>query len=274
MSNNMKTSLHGRLVGLDHRNMVIAKGFNSADINGGKGIVLPSPFMVSSFDDFTDYTLAARNLIITEGTDAATSVAALLAGGVGGVLRLTTGDAGTGYAADAEQITDGLLTWQAVNGNLVFEARVKLSAITTCYAFVGFTDTVAAALEQPISSAGATTFTTTATDAVGFMYDTGMTSKKWWCTGVANNVDAVMVDSAIAPVAGQYQTFRIEINSAGRAVFFINANQVGSLALAVTPATDLARITTVSKLSVAASMDMDVDYWYASMDRGLDGAAV
>ena len=30
--------------------------------------------------------------------------------------------------------------WQASNGGLAIEARFKLSAITTCYAFFGFTE--------------------------------------------------------------------------------------------------------------------------------------
>lgn len=271
MSRRIKTSIHGRLVGIDHQNLLVAKGF-AAGLEG-KAISYPAPERVSSFDDFTDVDLTSRGFIITEGTDSATSISALLAGGIGGVLRLTTGDAGTGYAADAEQITETLLIWQAVNGNLVFETRLKLSAITTCYVFIGFTDTVAAALEQPIKSASGTTFTTNATDAVGFMFDTGMTSDNWWLTGVANDVDATMVDTGVAPVADKYQTFRIEVNAAGRAIGFINGKQVGSLALAVTPAIDLARVMAVSKLSVAASMTMDVDYWHAAMDRGLDGAS-
>jgi len=273
MTSRIRTSLHGRLIGLDHNNELHNQGLIlSKDLNKQRNI--GSPKWHESWDDFIDDTLASRNYVITEGTDSATSVTALLAGGIGGVLRLTTGDAGTGYAADAEQITDGLLTWQASNGGLVLEGRLLLSAITTCYAFFGFTDTVAAALEQPIFSASGTTFTTTATDAVGFMFDTGMTSKKWWLTGVKADVDATMQDSGIAPVAGQYQTLRVEVDTTGAAVFYINGRQVGTkMANAITAATDLTRIITVSKLSVAASMTLDLDYWHAAMLRGTDGDA-
>lgn len=271
MSRKIKTSLHGRLVGLDHSNNVVARAFHSG--SSGKGIIAYSPFVVAAFDDFIDGAIADRAFVATEGTDSVTSDLTLLAGGIGGVLRFTTGDTGTGYAADAEQVTGSRLVWQAVNGSLVFETRLKLSAITTCYVFIGFTDTVAAALEQPIFSAGGTTFTTNATDAVGFMFDTGMTVDNWWCTGVANNVDSVMVDSGKAPVADKYQTFRIEVDNLGNAIFYIDDVTVGRVALAVTPTIDLTRVATVSKLSVAASMTMDMDYWSSSMDRGLDGAA-
>lgn len=261
------TSIHGRRLGLDHEQKLVApKGI----LTGAHGnqIALPSPDDVVLFDDFTQ----GFNTTIwqaVEGTDSATSAAAILSGGIGGVLRLTTGDAGTGYAADAEQITQHALMWQASNGNLVFEARVKLSAITTCYAFLGFTDTVAAALEAPIESAGsANTLTTNAADAVGFMFDTRMTDDNWWLTGVAGNTDAVAQNSGFAPVAGTYETLRVEVTPDGDAVFYRNGRQVGTLMSdAITAATDLTPVFTVSKTSVTASMTMDVDYVYVGMKR-------
>jgi len=260
-------SIHGRKLGLNHDGQLLCpEGIVLG--NNGKQRVLGGPSTVEIWDDFTNQGFNTSLWIATEGTDAATSAAGILAGGIGGVLRLTTGDAGTGYAADAEQVTANTLAWQASNGNLCFEARVKLSAITTCYAFLGFTDTVAAALEQPILSATGTTFTTNASDAVGFMFDTGMTSDNWWLTGVAANVDATMQDSGFAPVAATYETLRVELSTTGVATFYRNGLQVGtSMAGAVTAATDLTPIFTVSKLSVAASMTMDLDYVHVSMNR-------
>lgn len=270
MGSRILTSIHGRKLGLDHDGRLVAP----------KGIVIGEPGSQSAvastqqvvlFDDFTNgfQNGATQPWLATEGTDSATSDAAILAGGIGGVLRLTTGDAGTGYAADAEQITQRTLMWQASNGNLNFETRVKLSAITTCYAFLGFTDTVAAALEQPINAAGSgNTLTTTAVDAVGWMFDTGMTDDNWWLVGTANNVDAVAQNSGFAPVAGTYETLRVELTPTGDAVFYRNGVQVGTMmANAVTAATDLTAILTVSKLSVTASMTMDVDYVQVSMNR-------
>lgn len=236
----------------------------------GQQIDLPSSNKIAWFEDFTGNTLPV-DLVSVEGTDSATSAPSILAGGIGGVLRLTTGDAGTGFAADVEQIVT-TLAWQASNGGLVFEARVKASAITTCWMFFGFTDNLAA--EQPVRSATTTTFTTDASDAVGFMFDTGMTSKNWWLTGVAADVDATMQDSGIAPVAAQYQVLRIEIDAAGAAAFFINGAQVGTKMVgALTPATDLTPILSATKLSVTASMTVDVDYVHVAMDRLAPGTA-
>src|SRR3546814_14634810 len=108
---------------------------------------MPNPNKVGLFDDFLGDTLDSR-WNFAEGTDAATSAAALTTG-AGGILLLTTGDAGTGYAADAEQMNLGALQFKAENGGLRLVTRLKLSAITTCYAFVGFTDVTT--LEAPRS---------------------------------------------------------------------------------------------------------------------------
>lgn len=265
------TSLHGKLVGLTKdKRLMCDKGFVAG--TKGSNIALPSPSKVTFFDDFIgDVVLDQWNAV--EGTDAATSDFAILAGGIGGVGRLTTGDAGTGIAADMEQLTQAL-QWQASNGGLAFEARVKLSAITTCYVFLGFTDLVT--FEAPIISASsADTITTNASDAVGFMFDTNMATDNWWLVGVAGDTDATAQNMGSAPVAAQYATFRIELDTSGNAVFFYNGNQVGTrMSGAVTAATDLTPTLCVSKLSVAASMTMDVDYVHVSMDRAANGGAV
>lgn len=258
------TSKHGDLLGLDADGRLIGhNGFISG--RHGSQLFHPSPSVVTFWDDFLGDVIADQwNLV--EGTDSATSDAAILAGGIGGVLRITTGDAGTGLAADMPQLTQAL-QWQASNGGLSFQCRIKLSQITEVYAFLGFTDLVT--LEAPIISAGsANTFTTNATDAVGFMFDTRMTTDTWWLTGVANDVDAVHQDSGFAPVADTYATFRVEVSAAGVATFYYNGKQVGtSLAGAVTAATDLTPTLAVGKLSTATSITADLDYVGVSMFR-------
>lgn len=258
------TSIHGMDIGLDADRRVIArKGLILGE--HGSQIIVPSPGVVSYFDDFIGDALDARWNIV-EGTDSATSDAAILAGGIGGVLRFTTGDAGTGLAADLIQMTQAL-QWQASNGGLAIEAKVKLSQITEAYAFFGFTDLVT--LEAPIiSAASADTFTTNASDAVGFMFDTRMTTDNWWLTGVANNTDATHQNSGYAPVADTYETFRVEVSAAGVATFYRNGVQVGTaLSGAVTAATDLTPTFAVGKLSTATSITADLDYIAVSMNR-------
>jgi hypothetical protein len=201
-----------------------------------------------------------------EGTDSATS-AEVQSAAKGGVLLMTTGDAGTGFAADACATVNGL-HWYAENGGLRIQARVKLSAITTCTAFIGFTDVVS--LEQSILYATGTTYTTNASDACGFLFDTVSTADKWCLTGVAADVDATMEELTVAPVADTYETLAVELSTAGAATFFRNGIQVGNvMSGAVTPTVALTPVLYVSKLSVTASMTMSVDYINVSMRRGV-----
>lgn len=260
-------SIMGRFLGYNYQDKRLAaeglEVFDGSKIN--TRLALPGPNDVVLFDDFTNNSLAQYTF--TEGTDAATSVAAVV-GATNGVLRLTTGDAGTGYAADAEQMT-GPLNYKAANGSLVFEARIALSAITTCQVFVGFTDD-ATTLEIPIDSAGsANTITTTASNAVGFFFDTDMTDDTWWCAGVKADTDATHFNTGFAPVASTFETLRVEVDTSGNAAFFRNGAPVGTgrMSNAVTASTLLCPVITVSKLSVAASMTLDVDYVYAAQKR-------
>lgn len=238
----------------------------------GKQHQFAGPSCASFWDDFDGNALSTRWKLI-EGTDSATSDAAPLSGGIGGVLRITTGDAGTGLAADQIEVLE-ILQWKSEGGGLAFQTRLKLSAITTCYGFMGFTDQ-AASLEAPIESAASgDTITTNATDAVGFMFDTRMATDNWWLVGVANDVDATAQNSALAPVADTYQTFRLEIDKDGNASFFINGAPIGTkMSGAVTKSVALVPIITFGKTSVAASMTIDVDYAHVAMVRNADGGS-
>lgn len=262
------TSIHGRGLGLSESNaagrQLINRGGFVAGEHGSQ-FFMPAPGIVSFTDDFIGDALDARWNIV-EGTDSATSDAAILAGGIGGVLRFTTGDAGTGLAADMIQMTQAL-QWQASNGGLAIEARFKLSAITNCYCFFGFTDVVT--LEAPIiSAASGDTFTTTASDAVGVMFDTRMSTDNWWLTGVAGDTDATMQNSGYAPVADTYEVWRIEVSATGVASFYRNGVAVGSaMSGAVTAATDLTPTFNIGKTSVTASMTADMDYIHVAMLR-------
>lgn len=258
------TSLHGRKLGLDAQGRLIAPAGVVTGEDGSQ-FYLPSPDRVSFFDDFLGDVLADQHNIV-EGTDSATSDAAILAGGIGGVLRFTTGDAGTGLAADLIQLTQAL-QWQASNGGLFIEARFKLSQITEAYCFFGFTDVTT--LEAPVISAGsANTLTTNASDGVGFMFDTRMTADTWWLTGVAADTDATAQNTTYAPVADTYAKFRIELGTDGSAVFYYNGKQVGTkMTGAVTAATDLTPTFAVGKLSTATSITADLDYIAVGMNR-------
>lgn len=275
----IQTSIHGRKLGLsaEYQNgamkgkqMLITEGGILAGSHGNQ-IALPSPGVVSLFDDFLGDVLADQWNAVETDTDGAQAV---LAGGIGGLLRITTGndDGNVVVLPDLSGVTS-FLNWQASNGGLRFQTRIKISRITLAYIFVGFTDLIT--IEAPVISAGsADTITTNATDAVGFMFDTAMSTDTFHLVGVANDVDATRQATTIAPVADDFITLGLEVSAAGVATFFINGNPVGTpMTGAVTPGADLTPCVYASNTDGTSAITMDVDYVSVSMFRAADGDA-
>jgi hypothetical protein len=273
------TSLHGRLVGLSREGTVGAmKGKKRLLCEGGFGagpeglaIPLPGPSYVALFDDFLGDVLADQWNAVETDTDGAQAV---LAGGIGGVLRITTGndDGNAVVLPDLSGVTS-YLNWQASNGGLFMQARIKISRITLAYIFVGFTDLIT--IEAPVYAAGsADTITTDATDAVGFMFDTGMATDTFHLVGVATNTDATIQTLTTAPVADDYITLRVEVSEAGVATFYINGRQAGTaMSGAVTAAADLTPVVYASNTDGTSAVTLDVDYIAVGMNRAADGDA-
>lgn len=217
----------------------------------------------TQYDDFLGKTISGA-WDVQKGSDAATVHFAHVAD-TSGKARATTGaGAGASMAVNGVQLSSGL-NWKANQGNLVFEAKVKLSAITNINLFVGFTDQLAS-LEAPVTLSG-TTFTTNATDAVGFLFDTNATTDTIRLVGVANDVDATHQDTGLAPVAATYNTFRVEVSTTGVATFYLDGVKVGTaLTGAVTASVALTPVVAGFTES-AASATIDVDYIFVQQTR-------
>jgi hypothetical protein len=266
----IQQNLNSNEVGLANTGELINHGGFVAGRHG-KQVALPSPSTVSLFDDFLGDVLADEWAAVETDTDATELV---LAGGIGGVLQITTGndDGNSVVLPDLAGVTS-YLNWQASNGGLSMQARIKASRITDAYIFVGFTDLIT--IEAPVISAGSVdTLTTNATDAVGFMFDTNMTTDTYHLVGVATNVDATRQAISNAPVADDYATLRVEVTAAGLATFFYNGIQVGStMSAAVTAAADLTPCVLASNLDGTSALTLDIDYIHVSMNRAADGDA-
>jgi hypothetical protein len=217
------------------------------------------------FDDFLG-DVVSEKWSAADGSDPQSVLATILAGQVNGVVRLTSGDAGTGDAADASVLTLGL-NWSAAMGNLFMEAKVKLSAITAVRVNVGFTDVLATTtLESPFSLGASDALTSVTTNGVCFVFDTAADTDVWWACGVKADVDATKVNTGSVPVADTYQTLRIEIDLAGTATFYIDGRIVATVANAVTAATPLTPVISVVT-TTTATKSVDADYLEVSGDR-------
>lgn len=261
------TSLHGRLAGLDHKNRFIMP--NGARVgDDGSQFDLPGPADVVLLDDFVDAVISTR-WAVNKGSDAATVNFAALASEINGAVRATMGaGAGASMAVNGVELTGGL-NFKAAQGSLCFEARVRLSAITNICFFAGLTNAGAGTLQMPINGAGGgDTFTNNAANAVGFLFDTAMTTQKLWGVGSKASASASGINSGIAPVAATYITLRMELDASGNTKFFINGKPVGNVIqqnsiTASTPVTPVVAAFTRS----AASATVDVDYLTTSGDR-------
>jgi len=227
---NIAKSLIGRYFGSDHSNRLISHGGYRSGQHGDQ-LDHHSPLLSVLHDDFLGATQAFSTTVVNgwrsrKGSDGQ-CVDWTVTGAKGGTVVGTIGDTTASMAVSGVQLDSGL-SWRADQGRLTFQARVKMSQITLMSVFLGFTDQVAA-LEMPIhSAASANTLTTNASDAVGFMFDTSMTDDTWWLVGVKADTDATHQNTTFAPVADTYETFRIELDTDGNAVFFRNGLPVGS----------------------------------------------
>jgi len=163
-------------------------------------------------DDFVGAALAGE----VAGQSENSGTAAIVVAQRGGVAGLITGASDT----NRSQITTGL-NHLVSDGSIRVQWRVKnQTAVTTRALFIGLTDTVS--LENPIQLSG-TTFTSNATDAVGFVFDTAATTDVWYTAGVNADTDkggtAVTIDgSSAAPTAGVYENFAVEVTPQGDAI--------------------------------------------------------
>jgi hypothetical protein len=275
----IQTSLHGRKIGLGPvgttgankgLSALVSEGGLVAGVHGNQ-FVFPSPSTVALFDDFLGDVLADQWNAVETDTDGAQAV---LAGGIGGLLRITTGndDGNVVVLPDLSGVTS-YLNWQASNGGLRMQTRIKISRITLAYIFVGFTDLIT--IEAPIYSAGSVdTITTDATDAVGFMFDTGMATDTFHLVGVANNTDATRQAITNAPVAEDFITLAVEVSATGVATFYVNGAQVGTaMTGAVTAGVDLTPVVYASNTDGTSAITLDIDYINVSMNRAADGDA-
>lgn len=226
----------------------------------------PRTKLVELYDDFLG-DLLADEWSSKVGTDPQCVAPVILADQVGGVVRMTTGDDGT--AAGSGVQLDSALNWRANKQGLVFEANFAIGPLVTNVAvFIGLTDQNAA-LEMPIESAASgDTITTNATDAVGVMFDTAMSTDNWWLVGVANDVDATAQDAGFAPSAGTYATVRIEVNRAGTATFYWNGELIGTaMAGAVTATAQLTPVFYVKPRANGVQRHISVDFVRLQQNR-------
>lgn len=167
----------------------------------------------------------------------------------GGAVVGVTGNVGDGYTNDGSQLCAAATYISPEDGTTIFGCRFQIADVASCAFFLGLTDVVT--FEEPMSLDTAT-YTTTATNAVGFLFDTTATTDTIRCCGVADGTDATHVDSSVEPVANTYNEFAMEISTAGVAKMYIDGTLITTLTGAIAADADVAPIVCGTARSAAS----------------------
>jgi len=243
------------------KNIGLGKVLNDPEFMRAQLNKLAPETMYQSFHDFNELAIVEADspFIFNAGSDDLAIDPAINVQ-ERGVLRVSAGDGDGTAAVDGSQVCL-VVPVQADSGLLAFECRLNITDITKCSVYVGLTDITT--LEEPMSVSG-TTITTNATDAVGFIFDTAMTTPGWFMGGVDTNTDATGAGTlSTVAVNTVYQTLRCEIATDGQsAEFFINGLSVGNLTANVCDASTNLFLTVFANGdgSNSAVATVDVDY--------------
>lgn len=194
----------------------------------------------------------------TAGSGTGNQVATTVANSIGGTVTLKTASDDGAITANGTTLTGINLAFQADQGGLSMEARLKLSDVSEAVLFVGFTDTISTTIELPIFLV-AGDIDSDAANACGVGYDVDGTTKEFFHGGVKANTDTVPAYSGGAPSDDTYFTVRVEVSAAGAVQGFINGTAIGAaVANAVTITTPLTPAIIVANRSgnqVVATID-------------------
>jgi hypothetical protein len=184
----------------------------------------------------------------------------------GGWVRLTgTNEDNAGCAAGTEAVFS-----PALNGTIAVEARVETQALTARNLFVGLCDVNNDASLLPPCTGDTVTMTLTASDLVGFCFDSQLTNGNWMCVyngGSTTGATATAgIDSLVTLVAAQSDVLRVEVDPDGRARWYVNGELKFTVAGAVS--TTVLQGTLVGCFATTTTItDLDVDYIATEANR-------
>lgn len=216
--------------------------------------VIYDDFFGKAIDATNDWTVGSAT-----GTDLSASITAP------DCLTLTTGTT----TADILTVAGGLGFYGTYG--CAIEVRARNDDVSALIHFIGFSDTAAA--EIPFTYAG-TTLSSTAADAVGFIYDYNATVDYYYGVSVNNGTDGSVISSAKAGTDSEWITYRVEIIPRGTeadAYFYLGttgkeidpvADLLGVEASAVKSSVALCPNISVMGTNVADTLDVDyVKVW-------------
>ena len=183
--------------------MGLAREFGFAEFNTLDQVVVFNDFLGDVLD--VDWR--------TADTGSGSSADAVISAGANGTIVMVTCTADNGYSALSRELNfQGQL-------NCVMAARIKVDDIAAVKMEIGFTD----AHDDAGAVNTMATYSTTATDWVGWVFDTDDTAY-WQATGVDTNTEATKIEPSIAPVAATYETLIVALEDTTAHFYRLDAN--------------------------------------------------
>ena len=166
------------------------------------------------FDDFVGDVLSVEWQ--TADTGSGSSADAVIVAAANGTIAMVTGTADNGYSAISRELNfQGQL-------NCVLAVRLKIDDVAYAKIEVGFTD--AHNDTGAVSTLGS--YSTTATDWVGWIFDTEDTGNatKWQATGVDSDTEATKIEPDLTVAADTYETLIVALYDTTATFYRLDAN--------------------------------------------------
>ena len=252
-------------------------------LQNGATVVNRSPYIMDHFYELVLDQTNGRWIAHGTGTTGDDAPFAILATEPGGAIK---GRTGTDTNAAQSLFANGV-TWKptthAISKPMFIEARFKVVADTTAADgdfYFGWGDAVSYTNDLPyVLSAASAVTTSVPSDAAVFAYTSLATSGTLFAAsgnnyiGAINSLATVDTVTALASNSGpvqkdsNYHIYRVAVDAAGNAAFYIDDVFRGSVALAVTPGTALTPLINVVMKSAHQNV-MTIDYIAVGADCG------
>jgi hypothetical protein len=142
----------------------------------------------------------------------------------------------TGTVDDDSCMIAGAIIWNG-SKNATCAARITIDDVSGTGLFVGFSDAKSESNNSIAVHYPADVLTTVASTAVGFVIDADHATSSIMCATVNGDTDGTPVDTGVDWADGETRDLRVSIDTAGKAIFYINGAPVAQVASAVTAAT-------------------------------------
>lgn len=227
---------------------------------------LDNSLKVTFMDDFLGDAIDDAYDVRAGAGTSADAISATIDPAVPGVSKGSSGTSTTLTFANNGSSMTHALNWQANQGGLFAETRVKLTSIEDVSFFFGLTDAVASGtFEMPATLSGGT-LTSNADNFVGATFDTSATTDVIHFVGSAATVD-VSDSTVTAPVADTYNTLRIEVDTSGNADLYIDGTLAAELTSAVGASTPLTPVFAIQSHVGTVRKSWVADYMKLQQDR-------